>query len=264
MLQPPPPERAVSFSFFFLLASLRVLLLPHHTCPTHLLHNPLKFTHSQRFTEDYQAASCMFARSGSSPMAPSGNTKQTLLDSYSRPTTRLARKEAGAKGPIKAAMDPPSRPKLKKKVTGPQGTSTAPESDHLEDNEPDISRIMHMEPEVDTPDPGQAPKCTICSAEEAQEGRIYLEEEALINPGEHVDMDAMAGTLVQVSLLEDIPAPVSLTVRAVALILAQMKTEFMSETLLKMMELKIDLIVGKVADKLTEMEMAAEKTLEDL
>ena len=38
----------------------------------------------------------------------------------------------------------------------------------------------------------------------------------------------------------------------------------MSETLLKMMELKIDLIVGKVADKLAEMGMAAEKMLEDL
>ena len=118
-----------------------------------------------------------------------------------------------------------------------------------------------MESEVDAPDPGQAPKHMICSAEE---GRTYLEEEALIDPGEHVDMDAMAGTLVQVSLLEGIQALVSLTVRKVALILAQMKMEFMSETLLKMMEPKIDLIVGKAADKLAEMGTAAKKTLEDL
>ena len=120
---------------------------------------------------------------------------------------------------------------------------------------------MHTESEVDAPDPIQAPKHMIRSAEE---GRTYLEEEALIDPGERIDMDAMAGTLVQVSLLEGIPAPVSLAVRAVALILAQMKTEFMSKTLLKMMELKIDLIVGKAADKLAEMGMAAEKMLEDL
>ena len=194
-------------------------------------------------------------------MAPSGNTKQTSLDSYSRPTTRLARKEAGAKGPIKAATGPPSGPKSKKKVTGPQSASTAPESDHPEDNESDAGRITHMESEVDALDPGQAPKRMIHSAEE---GRTYLEEEALIDPGECVDMDVMAGTLVQVSLLEGILAPVSLAVCAVALIMVQMKTEFMSKTLLKMMELKIDLIVGKAADKLVEMGTAAEKMLEDL
>ena len=139
-------------------------------------------------------ALCMFARSGSSPMAPSGNTKQTSLDSYSRPTTRLARKEAGAKGPIKAAAGPPSGPKLKKKATGPQSASTAPESDHPEDNKSDASRIMHTESEVDALDPGQATKRMIHSAEE---GRTYPEEEALIDPGKRVDMDAMAGTLVK-------------------------------------------------------------------
>ena len=127
-------------------------------------------------------------------MAPSGNTKQTSLDSYSRPTKRLARKEARAKGPIKAAAGPPSGPKLEKNVTGPQSASTAPESDHPEDNESDTGRITHMESEVDAPDPSQAPKHTIHSTEK---GRTYLEEEALIDPGKRVDMDAMAGTLVK-------------------------------------------------------------------
>ena len=71
---------------------------------------------------------------------------------------------------------------------GLQGASTAPESDHSEDNESNISRITHTEPEVDALDPGQAPKRMICSVEE---GRIYLEEEALIDPREHVDMDVI-------------------------------------------------------------------------
>ena len=55
-----------------------------------------------------------------------------------------------------------------------------------------------------------------------EEGRLYLEEEALLNPGEQLNMDTLVGTLVQVSMMEDTPASVSHVVRAVALILAQM------------------------------------------
>ena len=46
-----------------------------------------------------------------------------------------------------------------------------------------------------------------------------------IDLGKHINLDAMAGTLVQVLLMVDIPAPVGLAVCAVALILAQMKME---------------------------------------
>ena len=52
-----------------------------------------------------------------------------------------------------------------------------------------------------------------------------MEEEAFIDLGEHIDLDAMMGTLVQVLLMVDIPVLVGLAVCTVALILAQMKTE---------------------------------------
>ena len=41
----------------------------------------------------------MFAPSCSSPMVPHGKMKQMSLDSFGRPSTRLARKEAESKGP---------------------------------------------------------------------------------------------------------------------------------------------------------------------
>ena len=58
-----------------------------------------------------------------------------------------------------------------------------------------------------------------------EEGRLYLEEEALLDPGEQLNLDTLVGTLVQVSMMEDTPASVSRTIHAVALILAQMNTE---------------------------------------
>ena len=63
----------------------------------------------------------------------------------------------------------------------------------------------------------EEPKCVIHNV---AEGRLYLEEEALLDLGEQLDLDTLAGTLVQVSLMEGIPALVSRAVRAVALILA--------------------------------------------
>ena len=52
-----------------------------------------------------------------------------------------------------------------------------------------------------------------------------MEEEAFIDLGEHIDLDAMTGTLVQVLLMVDIPVLVGLAVCMVALILVQMKME---------------------------------------
>ena len=74
----------------------------------------------------------------------------------------------------------------------------------------------------------------------------------------------MAGSLVQISLLEGIPAPVCLAVHSVALILAQLKMESISETLLEMMGPKVDAMVGKAVARFAEIEMAAKKTLEGL
>ena len=60
--------------------------------------------------------SCMFAHSSSSPMAPPVKAKkQTSLDSYSRPSTRLAKKETKAKGPGGAAPEASNRPKSKQR-----------------------------------------------------------------------------------------------------------------------------------------------------
>ena len=72
-----------------------------------------------------------------------------------------------------------------------------------------------------------------------------MEEEALTDPGKRVDLDAMVGSLVQISLLEGIPVLVCLTVHSVVLILAQLKMESISETLLEMMGPKVDAMVGK-------------------
>ena len=121
-------------------------------------------------------------------------------------------------GPAKAKV----KEKGKQTVMEPQGTPGAPVSDGMEDGESDCSQAAHSEAEEDNPATGKGSKHAICSPEE---GRLYLEEEAFIDPGEHIDLDAMAGTLVQVSLMADIPVPVGLVVRAVALILVQMKTE---------------------------------------
>ena len=94
-----------------------------------------------------------------------------------------------------------------------------------------------------------------------EEGRAYLEEEALIDPGEQVDLDAMAGTLIQLLVMEGTPGPVGLAVRAVALILAHMKMESVSEVLAKMMESRLDSMMGKAADKLVE---DVQKQLKDM
>jgi len=187
----------------------------------------------------------MFTHSGISPTAPASRaTNQTSLESYSRPSTRLARKEARVKRPGEATLDAhsglksrrevgsneagPSRAKVKvkgkskQKVTESRGAPRAPGSDCSEDDKSNYIQAAFSEAEAGDPAVGNVSKHTICSLEE---GRLYLEEEALIDLGEHIDLDTITGTLVQVSLMEGIPAPVGLAVCAVALILAQMKTE---------------------------------------
>ena len=62
----------------------------------------------------------------------------------------------------------------------------------------------------------------------------------------------MAGTLIQLSVMEGTPVPVVLAVRVVVLILVHMKMESVSEALVKMMEPRMDSMMGKAADKLVE------------
>ena len=167
-------------------------------------------------------------------MALSGKaTKQTSLDLYSRPSMRLARKEAEAKGPrlqrnshrdAGPGDTAPAKSKSKPKVVGARGTPRTSESSHPEDNESEASQATGSEAEADNLGTSQDSKCMIRSVEE---GRLYLEEEALLDLGEHINLDVMAGTLVQLSMM-DILVLVSLAVRAVALILAQVKLESIS------------------------------------
>ena len=121
-------------------------------------------------------------------------------------------------GPTEAKV----KEKGKQKVTEPRGTPGAPVSDSMEDGKSDCSQAAHSEVEENNPATGKGPKHAIHSLEE---GRLYLEEEAFIDPGKHIDLDVMVGALAQVSLMVDIPAPVGLAVHVVALILVQMKTE---------------------------------------
>ena len=146
---------------------------------------------------------------------------------------RLSKKEASAKKPREATGRPkssrevgtrgvgPSKVKNTQKATEPQGAPWAPGSDFPEDNGTNYSQVACSEAGTDDSVAREEPKCVIHNVEE---GRLYLEE-ALLNLGEQLNLDALAGTLVQVSMMEDTPALVSHTVCVVVLILAQMNTE---------------------------------------
>ena len=124
------------------------------------------------------------------------------------------------------------------------------------------------------------------------EGRHYVEEEALLDLGEQLNLDTTVGTLVQVSLMEGIPALVSHTVCVVVLILTQMNMEsreannkaaavftpFVDAAALKLkaqvkaMQEEVALMATKLHDSMTEAvtalqvqtEAIAEKTLEGM
>ena len=125
-----------------------------------------------------------------------------------------------------------AKEKNKRKIMESRHAPRAPGSDHSKDDGSVDSQSTRSEAEAEELGTGPTAKWAVRSVEE---GRIYLEEEALIDPGERIDLDTMAGTLVQLSLMEGTPASVGLAVRAVALILVQMKMEAVSETLIKMM-----------------------------
>ena len=150
MLQPPPLARVVSSSVIPI--PLILLFLRYIHPLTRFSNKTYVFTHLWGSTEAHQLPPCMLARGGSSPtaLAPATKqTKQTSLDSYSRPSMRLARKEVGAKRIGEATPGVHSRPKMrrgvgpdevgptkakakekgKQNVTQPQGTPGAPVSD---------------------------------------------------------------------------------------------------------------------------------------
>ena len=83
----------------------------------------------------------------------------------------------------------------------------------------------------------------------AEEGRAFLEEEAIIDSEERIDPDVLVGALVQTALIDRMTPKASHTVYSVALILVQLKLDSIGDSILKNVELKLDALVDKAAEK---------------
>ena len=128
----------------------------------------------------------MFVRSGSSPVAPASKaTKQTSLDLFSRPSTRLAKKAAQVsqnEGKTEHTTKETPCGATKKVPCGPPKKGL---------------RISTIE-----------------------EGRACLEEAQLIEPEDTPDIEMLAGALVQIALFPGLSQATRDAVRAVAFLLA--------------------------------------------
>ena len=194
-------------------------LLFYHSIPItpHNLHTPLEF---------HRGVSSQFAPSHSSPMAPPGKvSKQTSIDSFSRPGTRCTTKDVAGKEPGAEKLD------KKQKETDHQEQSGGSAADHQE---------------VVGPSRGKGTEPGVISTEE---GRVFLEEEGFIDHTEQVDANALAGVLVQVTLMDGMALKARHAVRAVALMLGQLKSEDIGDAILTRVETKLDAMLGKVAEK---------------
>ena len=80
------------------------------------------------------------------------------------------------------------------------------------------------------------------------EGQAFLEEEGLIDQEGGLDLDAMVGTLTQISLMTDMLAKVSHMIRSVMLILVQMKLESVGEAMFSAMETRLEDMVAKATE----------------
>ena len=197
----------------------------------------------------------MFARNGSSPMVPvSKAPKQTSLDSFSkpstsRPSTRLAKKEAKAsqnKGPAESVTET-TRGILKKvlKIRTTKGKQTRLEDTPTPTPTPSPSPSPSLSPapprmaesgnmSVDTTNgsnveeewntykgrgsgvPSMTPKIRT-----TEEGRKYLEEMQLIESEDTLDGEVLAGTLTQISLFPSMLQAARDAVRLVALLMVR-------------------------------------------
>ena len=93
------------------------------------------------------------------------------------------------------------------------------------------------------------PKCTILSV---AEGRAFLEEEVLIGSDEGLDLCVMAGALIQISAMKDVPATARCAVQLITLILAQLKLESVSEVVANTMEKSLKALLAKTVEKVTD------------
>ena len=116
------------------------------------------------------------------------------------------------------------------------------ETDHQEQS--GGSAADHQE--VVGPSRGKGTEPGVISAEE---GRVFLEEEGFIDHTEQVDANALAGVLVQVTLMDGMALKARHAVRAVALMLGQLKSEDIGDAILMRVETKLDAMLGKAAEK---------------
>ena len=119
-------------------------------------------------------------------MAPAtrGATKQTMLDALSRPKSRATQKNA-------ATVDPSITKEKNKRWVVEQQDSTSGSEDGLPDADEDTSAD------------GRASQHTISSLDD---GRVFLQKEALINSDDGLDLDDMVSALVQILLMKGMPA----------------------------------------------------------
>ena len=100
--------------------------------------------------------------------------------------------------------------------------------------------------EVVGPSRGKGTELGVLSAEE---GQVFLEEEGFIDHTEQVDTNALAGALVQVALMDGMALKARHAVRAIVLMLGQLKLEDIGDAILTRVETKLDTMLGKAAEK---------------
>ena len=210
----------------------------------------------------------MFACSGSSPAVPASRPmKQTSLDSFSRPSMRLTRREAQAgqnEGQAGHAMEGVScnPPKMKTKTraskeeqiqaeNSPSPSPTPPRTVESSGLSADAAAKSEAEEDVNMPRgrAGNAPHMST-RIHTAEEGRTYLEEAQSIEPEDVLDSEVLAGTLVQISLFPGMLRATRDTMCAVAFLLMQAKLVDLGDT-------AVEGIVDQVVDKLADVVKAA-------
>ena len=199
----------------------------------------------------------MFARNGSSPMAPvSKAPKQTSLDSFSkpstsRPSTRLAKKEAKAsqnEGPTESVTETTrGAPKKASKISTAKGKQTRPEDTPTPTPTPTPSPSPSLSLSPAPPrmvESGNMPADGVngSDVEEEQntykgrgsgvpsmtdkirtveEGRKYLKEMQLIESEDTLDREVLAGALTQIALFPGMLQAARDAVRSVALLMVR-------------------------------------------
>ena len=164
-------------------------------------------------------------------MAPTTRTtRQTLLDTHSRPRPGATQKITGTVNPSVTEEN------NKKWIAKRQGL--------LAGSEDGMPGVDEAESTI-----GGALQCTILSA---ADGKVFLEEEALIDSDEGLDLDAMVSSLIQISLMDGMSATARDAVCSVVPILVWLKLEPVSETLVRAMEKRVDVMMVKTVEKVTE------------